>query len=367
MKYKFYSDEYMFPLISDHIVEGYPEDYSWVIDYLRHRFFYEEESSDLPNALLSKWSQPCDEKADKFRGTLLGLAVGDAIGTTNEFNESGTFPPIDDMVGGGPFNLNRGDWTDDTSMAYALGQSLILRNKFDADDQMDKYLTWYKHGAFSSTGKCFDIGNTVCNALELYERTGNPYSGKTSPETAGNGSLMRLAPIPLFFYNDLDKILYYAAESSKLTHAASEAVVSCQLYAYLIFMALEGNKKNEILDMSRIPGSLFQIIENEHRVLDIVKGSYRTKIRSEIKPSGYVIHSMEAALWCFYNSDSYKEGVLLAANMGGDADTIAAIYGQLAGAYYGERALPAEWVMDLTRQYIFFIQAQKMLEHAGLV
>ena len=218
MKYKFYSDEYMFPLISDHIVEGYPEDYSWVIDYLRHRFFYEEESSDLPNALLSKWSQPCDEKADKFRGTLLGLAVGDAIGTTNEFNEPGTFPPIDDMVGGGPFNLNRGDWTDDTSMAYALGQSLILRNKFDADDQMDKYLTWYKHGAFSSTGKCFDIGNTVCNALESYERTGNPYSGKTSPETAGNGSLMRLAPIPLFFYNDLDKILYYAAESSKLTH-----------------------------------------------------------------------------------------------------------------------------------------------------
>src|SRR5215213_711084 len=136
---------------------------------------------------------------NRFRGSLLGLAVGDTVGTTVEFKPRGSFSPVTDMVGGGPFHLKAGQWTDDTSMALCLGTSLISKNGFDPVDQMDRYLEWYRNGYLSSTGACFDIGNTIRQALETYQRTGDPFSGSTAPETAGNGCLMRLAPIPMFF------------------------------------------------------------------------------------------------------------------------------------------------------------------------
>src|SRR5512134_27094 len=124
----------------------------------------------------------------RYRGSLLGLAVGDALGTTLEFSPPGTFTPISDMIGGGPFHLKPGQWTDDTSMALCLATSLISKNGFDPADQMDRYWDWYQNGYLSSTGRCFDIGTTVRQALEIYKQTGNPFSGSTNPHTAGNGS-----------------------------------------------------------------------------------------------------------------------------------------------------------------------------------
>ena len=136
---------------------------------------------------------------DRYRGALLGLAVGDALGTTLEFKAPGTFKPITDMVGGGPFGLEPGQWTDDTSMAFCLAESLIEKRGFDPKDQMDRYCRWWKEGYLSSTGTCFDIGITVRTALAHYLRSGEPFAGSTDPLTAGNGSLMRLAPVPLAF------------------------------------------------------------------------------------------------------------------------------------------------------------------------
>ena len=136
---------------------------------------------------------------DRYRGCLLGLAVGDALGTTLEFESPGSFDPIDDMVGGGPFGLVPGQWTDDTSMALCLAASLIESPRFDAGDQMDRYLRWMREGYMSSTGTCFDIGNTTRAALRRFERSGDPYSGPTDPMSAGNNSLMRLAPVPMYF------------------------------------------------------------------------------------------------------------------------------------------------------------------------
>ena len=342
--------------------------FNWLPHYVQERIYGSVDNNESLSIILKENNHPVTKIADRFRGTLLGLAIGDALGTTNEFKEAGTFQPIIDMVGGGPFNLRAGEWTDDTSMAYALGQSLLLRGGFDAKDQMDKYRAWYRYGSFSCTGKCFDIGNTVRSAIERYEQDGNPYAGSSDPRFAGNGSLMRLAPIVLFFFNEgLEKIIYYAAESSKLTHAAEEAIVACQYYAYLIYLALKGADKINILEASGIPSLLQQKIETLKALAHIKGGAYKEKNKSEIQTSGYVIHSLEAALWCFYNSETYKEGALLAANLGGDADTIAAIYGQLAGAYYGEQAIPGKWVYQLDLHYVFFIQAYKMLEHAGLV
>src|SRR5215831_13959691 len=139
---------------------------------------------------------------DRYEGTLLALACGDAIGTTVEFSPRGSFSPVQGMVGGGPFSLKPGQWTDDTSMALCLAESLIERQGFDARDQMVRYLNWWRWGYLSSTGDCFDIGMTTKAALARFEETGEPFAGSVDPQAAGNGSLMRLAPVVLCFYPD---------------------------------------------------------------------------------------------------------------------------------------------------------------------
>ena len=150
----------------------------------------------------------------RYQGCLLGLAVGDALGTTVEFKPPGSFTPLADIVGGGPFGLEPGEWTDDTSMALCLAESLIEKNGFDPHDQMERYCKWYREGYMSSNGKCFDIGNTVRTALEIFEETGDHISGPTDSRSAGNGSIMRLAPVPLLFANFPEKAIQLSGESS---------------------------------------------------------------------------------------------------------------------------------------------------------
>lgn len=129
---------------------------------------------------------------------MLGLAVGDAVGTTLEFNPPGSFNEIDDMVGGGPFHLVAGEWTDDTSMALCLAESLVEKQGFDPVDQLQRYTRWAKDTHLSSYGHVFDIGTTVQAALAKFAKTRESYCGSSDPWSAGNGSLMRLAPVPLF-------------------------------------------------------------------------------------------------------------------------------------------------------------------------
>ena len=190
---------------------------------------------------------------DRFRGCLLGLAAGDALGTTLEFRRPGTFQPIDDMIGGGPFYLEPGQWTDDTSMALCLAASLIERGEFDAIDQMQRYVRWWDEGYLSSTGECFDIGNTVASALSLFIDTGEPYAGSSDPFSAGNGSLMRLAPVPMYFAGDAAEAVDRSAESSKTTHGAKEAVDACRYFAGLLVAALKGVDKETLLSSRYCP------------------------------------------------------------------------------------------------------------------
>ena len=279
---------------------------------------------------------------DRFRGCLLGLAVGDAVGTTLEFKPRGTFVPITDMVGGGPFGLQAGQWTDDTSMALCLATSLVENDGFSAQDQMNRYVNWYEHGYLSSTGRCFDIGNTTRAALHQYQQTGNPYSGSTHPNAAGNGSLMRLAPVPLFFYPDREKMRHYSAESSRTTHSAAACLDACRLFADMLYLALSGADKETILSGSD------PAIVTEPPIQAIARGSYQQKTVAQIRGSGYVVDSLEAALYCFWQTNSYQEAVLAAANLGDDADTTAAICGQIAGAYYGLSGIPVSWLDKLT-------------------
>jgi ADP-ribosyl-[dinitrogen reductase] hydrolase len=184
---------------------------------------------------------------DRFRGSLLGLATGDALGTTLEFTTPGSFSSIYDMVGEGPFRLKPGQWTDDTSMALCLGESLVECKAFDPADQMKRYLRWYREGYLSSTGVCFDIGNTVREALEHFERSHNPNCGSTDPKSAGNGSIMRLTPVPLLYARDAAEAIEKSGESSRTTHGAQEAVDACRYLAGLIVGAVQGYVREEIL------------------------------------------------------------------------------------------------------------------------
>jgi ADP-ribosylglycohydrolase len=300
---------------------------------------------------------------DRFRGCLVGLAVGDALGTTLEFMPPGSFAPIDDMVGGGPFHLEAGQWTDDTSMALCLAESLIARNGFEAADQMRRYVRWWRKGHLSSTGRCFDIGNTIRTALRQFETTGEPFSGSTHQRSAGNGSIMRLAPVPLFFAHDPRTAMEMAGESSRTTHGLAVCIDACRYMAAIIVGALRGADKDELLSGRYSPAPGYW----DHKPLcpeidEIAAGSFKRLQPPNIKGSGYVVKSLEAALWAFHNSRTYKEGALLAVNLGDDADTTGAVYGQIAGAFYGTEGIPAEWLERLCRRRLIEGMAEQLFK-----
>jgi ADP-ribosyl-[dinitrogen reductase] hydrolase len=288
---------------------------------------------------------------DRCRGALLGLAVGDALGTTVEFKAPGTFKPITDLVGGGQFGLEPGQWTDDTSMALCLAESLIEKRGFDPKDQMDRYGRWWKEGYLSSTGTCFDIGVTVRTALAHYLQTGEPFAGSTDPFAAGNGSLMRLAPVVLAFRRNVELAIRNAGDSSRTTHAAPTTIDACRYFAGLLLGALEGRSKKELFSSFFYPDPDEQYWKRHPlspEIAEIANGSFKQKQPPAIIGNGFVVRSLEAALWAFYHSDSFRDGALRAVNLGNDADTTGAIYGQLAGAFYGLNAIPVEWIERLT-------------------
>ena len=281
---------------------------------------------------------------ERYRGALLGLAAGDALGTTLEFSHPGSFEPLTDLVGGGPFQLAPGQWTDDTSMALCLAESLVECRGFDPADQMRRYLRWYREGYLSSTGTCFDIGLTTRAALRRFEQSGEPFAGETSPHAAGNGSLMRLAPVPLAFAPEPERAVHLAGEMSRTTHGAPEPVDACRYFAGLLVGALAGEDRETLLSprYSPVPG-LWARASLAPRIDAVAAGSFRAKDPPAIRGTGYVVAALEAALWAFARSRTFEEGALLAVNLGDDADTIGAIYGQLAGAHYGVEAVPAHW------------------------
>ena len=302
----------------------------------------------------------------RVRGALVGLAVGDAVGTTVEFRRPGTFAPVTGMAGGGPFDLAPGEWTDDTSMALCLAESLIERGGMDAADQMRRYVRWWRDGHLSSTGRCFDIGNTTRGALAAFERTGDPLSGPTAPDTAGNGSLMRLAPVAMFFAGRPAQVIAAAAESSRTTHGAVVAIDACRYLAALLVGAFSGVDKEALLSpgFSPVPGYW-----GAHplcpEIAAVADGSFRRKAPPEIRGTGYAAESLEAALWAFATTDSFRDGCLRAVNLGDDADTTGAVYGQLAGAFYGERGIPLEWRAKLALWPVLDEYAERLYDLGG--
>ena len=304
--------------------------------------------------------------ADRYLGALQGLAVGDALGTTLEFRPPGSFEPITDMVGGGPFGLRPGEWTDDTSMALCLAESLIECQSFNPSDQLDRYVRWSRDGHLSSNGRCFDIGTTVAAALRRYQYSGGPECGSTDPYSAGNGSIMRLAPVPLFYARDPRRAIAHAAASSRTTHGATEAVDACRYLAGLIVGACNGVAKADLLadHFAPVP-HLWDDEPLTPRIAEIAAGSFRHRNPPEIRGTGYVVQSLEAALWALERTSSFREGALLAVNLGDDADTTGAVYGQLAGAVYGAEQIPHAWRDRLARGELIRSMARQLFTLAS--
>lgn len=243
------------------------------------------------------------------------------------------------MTGGGPFKLEPGEWTDDTALALALADSLAADPMLDPADLMRRFVDWRTLGTYSCTGTCFDIGVTTSQALSRWQRTGDPFAGSVNPQTAGNGSLMRLAPVALRHWRDRATLADVAARQSRTTHAAPEAVDACVAYADMLADAIAGRSRAEVMAPRTIRG--------EAAIAAIMAGSWRAKPRTAIRSSGYVAHSLESALWCVKRTGTFAGAILAAANLGEDADTTAAITGQLAGAIYGVAGIPAEWLERL--------------------
>jgi ADP-ribosyl-[dinitrogen reductase] hydrolase len=288
-------------------------------------------------------------------GAFFGLIVGDTLGAAVEFKTRDTFEKLTDMRAGGPHDLDAGYWTDDSSMALCLAESLTEKG-FNLDDQLQRYSSWYRNGYLSSTGNCFDIGNNTANSLEHYEK--NKELPPKREMAAGNGSLMRLAPVPIYFRNNFKEAVEYSGESSLTTHNNQMAIDSCKYLGALIQQFINARIKMDAFKIKVIKETALDL-NLTNKVIESITGSFE-KNRDEIKSDGFVIHTLEASLWSFLNTDSFEQAVLLAANLGDDADTTAAVTGQLAGAYYGFSSIPEKWLNKLADYSLLKDIAEKL-------
>ncbi|AOS46116.1 ADP-ribosyl-[dinitrogen reductase] glycohydrolase [Lacunisphaera limnophila] len=315
-----------------------------------------------------------EEFLDRARGSLVGLAVGDALGSTFEFTSRPEVPDDLVMMGGGPFALEPGQWTDDTSLALCLAESLILSGGFNPLDQMKRYARWLKFGhnscrASGSGKRVFDVGIATREAILLFVEGDcrEPYCGSLDSNKAGNGSIMRLAPVPAYFAHDLKQAIMYSAESSKTTHGAPEAVSACAYLGALIWGALHGYTKEQLVGTAIFeptPG-LWREYLLEPRIRELASGEVLGLSEGKIRGTGYCVDTLKAALWAFVHTNDFQSGCIAAIRFGEDTDTVAAVYGQLAGAYYGESAIPPVWKSAIARRELVYRLADRIAADAA--
>jgi len=298
---------------------------------------------------------------ERFQGALVGLAVGDALAAHTQFRKPGSFVAVGDLLGGGPFDLPRGAWTDDTAMALLLADSLLEREGFDAHDQVQRYARWQREGLGSSTGQCIGISASVARALATAQYKRQPFSGSHDPNQLDKDPLSRIAPVVMYFFADAPVAVAKATEAARLTAQAPMVLECVRLLAAMVHLALSGRDKPTVL---RPPRELWITPNTRPEVLAIYDQSYARRAPPEITGGGGILQALEAALWAFHGSETFREGALLAANLGHDSDVVAAAYGQLAGAYHGVSAIPGIWRNSLIKQEVVIDSADRLLTHA---
>jgi ADP-ribosylglycohydrolase len=298
---------------------------------------------------------------DRFQGSMMGLAVGDALAAHTQFRKPGSFAAIGDLLGGGPFDVPRGAWTDDTAMALLLAESLSERDGFDAHDQVQRYARWQREGYGSATGQCVGITASVARALATAQYRRQPFAGSHDPDQLDKEPLSRVAPVVMFFFADPAAAVARAAEAARITAQAPMVLDCVRLLAAILVQALAGREKATIL---RPPRELWVLPSTRAEVLAVYEGSYTGRDLAEIQAGGHVVQALEAALWAFQRSANFREGALACANLGRDSDVVTAVYGAIAGAHFGVSSIPGIWRNSLMRQEAVTDAADRLLTHA---
>ncbi len=259
--------------------------------------------------------------------SFLGLAIGDALGAPVEFEQPGRFAPVEGYRSGGPWNLPAGYWTDDTSMAICVAESIIANNRINPQDLMERFCRWFQHGENSSTGVCFDIGNTTVQALRRFLHSGSYQPAHNLAYLSGNGSIMRLSPVAVRWWREPNQLIDAAVAQSMVTHGSDECVSCCASLATILGAGIRGEP-------------VHQQLADWANSIDV----------AQVSNSGRAIDTLEAAKWAVGVSNDFKSSVLTAVNLGGDSDTIGAVAGQIAGAIWGLESIPQEWLSNLYQQ-----------------
>lgn len=290
----------------------------------------------------------------KLHTTLLGVAIGDALGVPVEFMERGAFQ-IAGMTGFGTHNQPPGTWSDDTSLTLALACALA-ESGLDLKAVAQNFVAWRDQGLFTPHGIVFDIGGTTSRAISRLKQGVLPErAGATGQHENGNGSLMRIAPLVIHIYDLPPEERYlWTRKVSSLTHAHPVSVTACFIYVEMLRYLLFGLDHEEAYHRLKA--------ECNHDFLDALALKHFERILSwdirdlpedEIESSGYVVDTLEAAFWAFLTTRSYSDAVLKAINLGDDTDTTGAVTGGLAGMYYGVEGIPQAWQDGLVRKELF--------------
>jgi ADP-ribosyl-[dinitrogen reductase] hydrolase len=271
------------------------------------------------------------------------------------FKSRDTYEHVTGYTAGGTYALDPGYWTDDTSMALCLAETLLERGTYDPVGFGDRLIRWVDEGYNSSLARCFDIGQTTLRAIGAYRRYGYEESGVTGKWAGGNGSIMWLAPVPIFYQDAAELADKIAVKQGTLTHNHEVPNDGCRLLSRIIIEGIiTGDKESTLCSVEHMPVS--------DEISHVNRRDYERKGRDDIKSDGYVVSTLEAAMWAVFNTDNFRDALLLAVNLGDDADTVGAVAGQIAGAIYGIDGIPDDWVAGLAEAPRIVGVAEKLFD-----
>ena len=290
---------------------------------------------------------------DKIKGAILGHAVGDALGVPVEFctRDELEIKPVSDMEGHGTHDKDVGIWSDDTSMTLASLDSLIKH--LDYEEVMGNFAAWLGDAKYTADGDVFDVGNSSRKSILLYigENLSALECGQNSEWDNGNGSLMRILPFVLYtYYQKFADPLEVIHNASRLTHSHERSFVGCGIYACIVWELLADASKESVYRGLMKAATLYSDSDEIEAFERIFEKDFSRLDRSHINSSGYIVDTLEAAVWCILNADNYSECVLKAVNLGEDTDTVAAIAGGMAGILWGYKSIPEKWITKLARR-----------------
>lgn len=295
---------------------------------------------------------------NKVKAGIMGVCIGDALGVPVEFKDRDYLKrfPVTEMQEFGSHNQPKGTWSDDSSLTLCLAE--ILTKGYDLEKIGQNFVKWVRYGHWTAHGRLFDIGGTTREAIaRLIKGESARFSGNIFEEDNGNGSLMRILPLAFYLKDEenIDNIYQTVKQVSTITHGHFRSVFACFIYVIFVIQLLKGKNKagaytyTQEIALEYAGKQWFSLSEVE-LFQRILKNDISVYPKDKIRGSGYVLHSLEASLWCFLNSESYSEAVLKAVNLGEDTDTTGAITGGLAGIYYGFENIPKQWINELVRK-----------------